>query len=43
MAVAMLYREEVKEYDLGAGHLFRGDRYLTFHSYLRENMPEMKS
>lgn len=40
MAVAILYREELKEYDFGPGHPFRGDRYKIFPKFLRENLSE---
>ncbi len=30
MTVAILYRDELKEYDFGPGHPFRGDRYELF-------------
>ena len=40
MAVAILYREELKEYDFGPGHPFRGDRYELFPKFLRQNMAE---
>ena len=40
MAIAILYREDLKEYDFGPGHSFRGDRYPMFHSFLREHLPE---
>ena len=40
MAIAILYREELKEYDFGEGHPFRGDRYETFPKFLRENLSE---
>ena len=40
MAIAILYREELKEYDFGPGHPFRGDRYETFPKFLMENLPE---
>jgi acetoin utilization protein AcuC len=40
MAVAILYRDELKEYDFGPGHSFRGDRYPLFHQFLREHLPE---
>jgi len=40
MAIAILYREELKEYDFGPGHPFRGDRYEIFPKFLRENLPE---
>ena len=38
--IAILYREELKEYDFGPGHPFRGDRYRIFPSFLKENLPE---
>jgi len=40
MAIAILYREELKEYDFGPGHPFRGDRYEIFPKFLKENIPE---
>jgi acetoin utilization protein AcuC len=40
MAIAILYREELSEYDFGHGHPFRGDRYEVFPRFLRENLPE---
>ena len=40
MAIAILYREELKEYDFGPGHPFRGDRYELFPKFLRQNMAE---
>ena len=40
MAIAILYRDELKEYDFGPGHPFRGDRYEVFPKFLRENLPE---
>jgi acetoin utilization protein AcuC len=40
MAIAILHREELKEYDFGPGHPFRGDRYEIFPEFLRENLPE---
>jgi acetoin utilization protein AcuC len=40
MAIAILYRRELKEYDFGPGHSFRGDRYEIFPEFLRENLPE---
>ena len=40
MAIAILYREELKEYDFGPGHPFRGDRYQIFPRFLSENLPE---
>ncbi len=40
MALAILYRQELKEYDFGPGHPFRGDRYQVFPQFLREKLPE---
>ncbi len=40
MPVAILYRPELKEYDFGPGHPFRGDRYDIFPRFLRENLSE---
>ncbi|MFC1934260.1 histone deacetylase family protein [Chloroflexota bacterium] len=40
MALAILYRQELKEYDFGPGHPFRGDRYQVFPQFLQENLPE---
>ena len=39
MAVAILYRDELKEYDFGPGHPFRGDRYPIFCQFLKEHLP----
>ena len=36
MTIAILYREELKEYDFGPGHSFRGDRYEIFPKFLKE-------
>jgi len=36
MALAVLYREEPKEYDFGPGHSFRGDRYEVFPQFLKD-------
>lgn len=33
---SILFREELKEYDFGEGHPFRGDRYVNFYKYLNE-------
>jgi len=38
MTIALLYREELKEYDFGPGHPFRGDRYQIFPKYLSEHV-----
>ena len=40
MPIAILYDEELKEYDYGPGHPFRGDRYEIFPNFLRERVPE---
>jgi acetoin utilization protein AcuC len=40
MTIGILYREELKEYDFGPGHSFRGDRYEIFPEYLRNALPE---
>ena len=38
--IAILYREELKEYDFGPWHSFRGDRYETFPRLLRTHLVE---
>ncbi|MDP3879827.1 MAG: hypothetical protein Q8Q07_05940 [Dehalococcoidales bacterium] len=40
MTLAILYRPELREYDFGPGHPFRGDRYEIFPRFLRENLTE---
>ena len=40
MAIAILYREELREYDFGPGHPFRGDRYEIFPAFLKERVLE---
>ncbi|MBN1690003.1 MAG: hypothetical protein JW901_03165 [Dehalococcoidia bacterium] len=40
MTIAILYSEELREYDYGPGHPFRGDRYDIFPNFLRERLPE---
>jgi len=40
MTLALLYREELKEYDFGPGHPFRGDRFEIFPLFLRKHVPE---
>jgi acetoin utilization protein AcuC len=35
-----LYQEELKEYDFGPGHHFRGNRYELFFQYLKKNLTE---
>lgn len=39
MSVAILYRDELKEYDFGPGHPFRGDRFELFLSMLKTRCP----
>jgi acetoin utilization protein AcuC len=39
MTVAILYRDELKEYDFGSGHPFRGDRYQIFPEFLKNRLP----
>jgi acetoin utilization protein AcuC len=38
MGSIILYREELKEYDFGPGHPFRGDRYEVFLQFLKQNL-----
>jgi len=40
MSIAILYREELKEYDFGPGHPFHGERYEVFPQFLRQNLAE---
>ncbi len=40
MAFAILYRQELREYDFGPGHPFRSDRYEMFPQFLRANLAE---
>jgi len=40
MTIAILYQEELKEYDFGEGHPFRSDRYKIFPEFLKENLPK---
>ncbi len=40
MTLAMLYRDELREYDFGPGHPFRGDRYEIFPNFLKKKIPE---
>ncbi|MBI2869465.1 MAG: histone deacetylase family protein, partial [Chloroflexi bacterium] len=39
MPVAMLFRPELREYDFGPGHPFRGDRFDTITGFLKEKLP----
>lgn len=38
--LAILYRDDLKEYDFGAGHPIRGERYQRFYRFLTENVSE---
>ncbi len=38
MTIAILYREELKEYDFGVGHPFRSDRYQLFTKFLASRL-----
>ena len=38
--VSLLYREEIRGYDFGIGHPFRGDRFRLFNKVLSELFPE---
>jgi acetoin utilization protein AcuC len=40
MPLAILHSPELKEYDFGPGHPFRGDRYQVFPRFLRQNVPQ---
>jgi acetoin utilization protein AcuC len=40
MPIAILYRDELNEYDFGPGHPFRGDRYNMFIEFLKEHVAE---
>jgi acetoin utilization protein AcuC len=40
MSLALMYREELKEYDFGPGHPLQGDRFQLFPPFLREHLPE---
>jgi acetoin utilization protein AcuC len=40
MPLGIMYRPELKEYDFGPGHPFRGDRYDVFPGFLRKNISE---
>jgi acetoin utilization protein AcuC len=40
MSLAVLYRAELKEYDFGAGHPFRGERYHTFYQFFKETVSD---
>jgi acetoin utilization protein AcuC len=38
MTAAILFRDELKEYDFGPGHPFRGDRYELFPAFLKSRL-----
>lgn len=38
MITGILYRDDLKEYDFGPGHPFRGNRYLLFYNFLKEHL-----
>jgi acetoin utilization protein AcuC len=40
MTIAILYRNELKEYDFGIGHPLRGDRFEIFPNFLRAHLRE---
>lgn len=40
LETSILFREELKEYDFGVGHPFRGDRYVDFYKFLQQNLKE---
>ena len=40
MALAILYHQELREYDFGPGHSFHGDRYQTFPHILQANLAQ---
>jgi acetoin utilization protein AcuC len=39
LTAAILYRDELKEYDFGVGHPFRSDRYKNFIRFLKQQLP----
>lgn len=38
MAIGIIYSEQLKEYDFGPGHPFRGDRFGIFPDFLKEHL-----
>jgi len=40
--INIIYRDELKEYDFGAGHPFRGDRYEVFPRFLKDVLVDGK-
>ncbi len=39
MITGILYQDDLKEYDFGSGHPFRGNRYLHFYTFLKNTLP----
>jgi acetoin utilization protein AcuC len=42
MTIAVVYSEDIKKYDFGPGHPFRGDRYANFMRLLRERVSDLE-
>jgi len=40
MTIGIICGEDLKEYDFGIGHPFRGDRYIRFPKFLHQSLPE---
>jgi len=40
LKTAILYRDELEEYDFGVGHPFRGDRYGNFIKFMKKHLDE---
>jgi acetoin utilization protein AcuC len=40
MVIGIFYRKELKEYDFGQGHPFRGKRFEIFVNFLKKTLPE---
>ena len=40
MSTGILYREELREYDFGPGHPFRGNRYEIFPPFFQARLPQ---
>ena len=38
--IAILFHEELKEYDFGIGHPLRGDRFESFPEFLKQNFKD---
>jgi acetoin utilization protein AcuC len=43
MPIAILYKPELKQFDYGPGHPFRGDRFEVFPRYLKKFLPDDKT